>query len=217
MSPTVPNNEPVPAPPGGSTTDTPGEPTTAASTPATSTPAPPHAPAANASGVRWAGRGPSLEEALSRASRHAEGFVPPDGRRARLAVVTCMDRRLDVLRLFSLEPGEVYVIRNAGGILTQDVRRSLALAQYALGVEQILLIHHTDCGLCGLDDEELLAHLTAVTGIRPSWAPGGFTDVADDLRAALSELATDPHVPGGASARGFVYDVADGTLTEVER
>ena len=201
MNPTVRDDGPVP---GSPSTPAPGAPD-----PGTS--------AADRSRPRWAGRGPSLEDALTRASHHAERFVPAEGRRARLAVVTCMDRRLDVLRLFDLEPGEVYVIRNAGGILTQDVRRSLALAQHALGVEQILLIHHTDCGLCGLDDEELLKHLTAVTGTRPAWTPGGFTDVADDVRTALAELADDPHVPGGASARGFVYDVADGTLTEVER
>ncbi|WP_269471410.1 beta-class carbonic anhydrase [Actinomyces howellii] len=130
-------------------------------------------------------------------------------------MVTCMDRRLDVMTLFDLQPGDAYVIRNAGGILTDDVRRSLAIAQHALGVEQVVLVHHTDCGMSRLDDEDFVARLARRTGVRPTWEPGGFRNVADDVRAALRELAADPHVPGGAAARGFVYDVGDGTLTEV--
>ncbi|MDO4242403.1 MAG: carbonic anhydrase [Actinomyces sp.] len=168
-----------------------------------------------AASTPWEGHGPSLEDALARAWRHAEAFTPARGERARLAVVTCMDRRLDVMTLFDLKPGDAYVIRNAGGILTEDVRRSLAIAQHELGVEQVVLVHHTDCGMSRLDDEGFVERLVGRTGVRPRWTPGGFRDVADDVRRALRELAADPHVPGGAAARGFVYDVDDGTLTEV--
>ncbi|WP_250707957.1 carbonic anhydrase, partial [Actinomyces sp. 217892] len=152
---------------------------------------------------------------LEAARRHAEAFTPARGAGARVAVVACMDRRLDVMSLFGLRAGEAYVIRNAGGLVTEDVRRSLAVAQHALGVEEVLLVRHTDCGMHGLDDEALLSALTEATGQRPTWRPGGFADLEEDLRRALASLARDPHVPAGATARGFVYDVVDGSLTEV--
>lgn len=152
---------------------------------------------------------------LQAAARHAEDFAPARGMRSRVAVVACMDRRIDVMALFGLSAGDAYIIRNAGGLLTEDVRRSLTVAQHALGVEEILLVRHTDCGMCGLDDEAFLDELTRATGQRPAWRPGGFSDVEEDLRRALAALAEDPHVPAGARARGFVYDVTDGTLTEV--
>ncbi|WP_243896572.1 beta-class carbonic anhydrase [Actinomyces bowdenii] len=159
--------------------------------------------------------GPTMEQALRAAHRHAEGFRPARGRRARLAVVACMDRRLDPMSLLGLRPGDAYIIRNAGGLLTQDVRRSLAIAQHLLGVEEILVVRHTDCGMTGLVDEDLLTALTEATGRRPQWRPGGFTDVEQDLGRALAGLAADPHVPCGATARGIIYDVATGRITEV--
>lgn len=161
------------------------------------------------------GTGPSADQALAAAARHATTFSPAACAHARLAIVACMDRRLDVMALFGLSAGEAYVIRNAGGILTQDVRRSLAIAQNVLGVEEIVLVHHTDCGMQGLDDQALLDSLEESSGQRPPWRPGGFADVEADLRQALAGLAADPHVPSGAAARGFVYDVATGALTEV--
>lgn len=152
---------------------------------------------------------------LEAAARHAQDFTPARGGRSRVAVVACMDRRIDVMALFGLCAGDAYVIRNAGGLLTEDVRRSLAVAQHALGVEEILLVRHTGCGMCGLDDEVFLDALARATGQRPTWRPGGFGDVEEGLRQDLAALAEDPHVPAGAAARGFVYDVTDGTLTEV--
>ena len=128
-----------------------------------------------------------------------------------------MDRRLDVMALFSLSSGDAYIIRNAGGILTDDVRRSLAIAQHVLGVEDIILLHHTDCGMHGMDDDLLRSSLAESTGIRPDWTPGGFACPETDLRRMLDALARDPHIPSGAAARGFIYDVATGGLTEVVR
>ena len=160
--------------------------------------------------------GPTTADLLGNAERYAASFSPVPGC-AKVAVVACMDNRLDVTRLLGLENGDAYVIRNAGGILTDDVRRSLAIAQNALGVQEIVLIHHTDCGMSGLADQPFADSLTQATGLRPTWRPGGFTSAEQDLREMLAGLAADPHVPGGASARGFVYDVADGSLTEVER
>ncbi|WP_127841632.1 beta-class carbonic anhydrase [Actinomyces wuliandei] len=160
---------------------------------------------------------PTAATALEAARRYAASFTPARGEHASLAVVACMDRRLDVMSLLGLQAGDAYIIRNAGGVLTEDVRRSLAIAQHALGVQEILLIHHTDCGMSHLDDEVFTDSLERETGQRPTWRPGGFTDAAQDVRQALTGLAADPHVPDGASARGFVYDVATGELAEVQR
>lgn len=160
--------------------------------------------------------GPTTTELLDRAASYPDAFEPtPPG--ARVAIVACMDNRLDDRALLGLAAGDAYVIRNAGGILTDDVRRSLAVAQHALGVEEIMLIHHTDCGMAGLDDRAFSDSLTTTTGIRPTWRPGGFADAEQDVREMLAALAADPHVPSGAGARGFVYSVEDGSLTEVRR
>ncbi len=126
-----------------------------------------------------------------------------------------MDFRLDPLAVLGLDDGEAYVIRNAGGVLTDDVRRSLAITQHALGVEEIALVHHTDCGMEGLTDQDFADRLAQRTGIRPTWRPGGFGSAEADLREMMAALASDPHVPAGQRARGFVYDVATGALTEV--
>lgn len=160
--------------------------------------------------------GPTAQDVLANAEDHAADFRPVAAG-ARLAVIACMDNRLDVTRLLGLANGDAFVIRNAGGILTEDVRRSLAIAQHALGVSEIILIHHTDCGMSHLDDRVFADRLAAETGQRPAWRPGGFTDPAQDLREELTALAADPHIPAGAEARGFVYDVGDGTLAEVAR
>ena len=166
-----------------------------------------------APGTAGHGAPPSTEELLARARRHAEGFTPAAAG-ARVAIVACMDRRIDVPAVFGLEPGEAYIIRNAGGVVTDDVVRSLSVAQVLQGTTEILLVHHTDCGMCGVDDDALADRLEAETGVRPEWRAHGFTDVEADLRAGLARLATDPHVPFGGGARGFIYDVATGTLIE---
>lgn len=160
--------------------------------------------------------GPTADDVVAAAAEYKASFKPV-APGARLAVVACMDNRLDVTRLLGLENGDAFVIRNAGGILTDDVRRSLSIAQNALGVTEIVLIHHTDCGMSGLDDQAFAGSLAQSTGLRPTWRPGGFASAEQDLREMMAALAADPHVPGGASARGFVYDVADGSLTEIER
>ena len=126
-----------------------------------------------------------------------------------------MDFRLDPLAVLGLDDGEAYVIRNAGGVLTDDVRRSLAITQHALGVEEIALVHPTDCGMEGLTDQDFADRLAQRTGIRPTWRPGGFRSAEADLREMMAALASDPHVPAGQRARGFVSDVATGALTEV--
>lgn len=160
--------------------------------------------------------GPTASEALARAHAHAEGFRPVC-KRARLGIVVCMDNRINPAALLGLDDGDAYIIRNAGGILTDDVRRSLAVAQHILGVEDIVLIHHTDCGMNGLDDDAFASTLATRSGLRPTWRPGGFTSAEADLRDMLAALAADPHIPSGERARGFLYDVTTGTLTEVTR
>ncbi|WP_172120274.1 beta-class carbonic anhydrase [Actinomyces faecalis] len=160
--------------------------------------------------------GPSASELLARATHHADAFVPV-ARRARVAVVVCMDNRIHPAALLGLDDGDAYIIRNAGGILTDDVRRSLAVAQHALGVKEIILIHHTNCGMEGLEDQAFASQLADTAGIRPTWRPGGFASAEADVREMLAALASDPHIPAGERARGFVYNLTTGRLNEVSR
>ncbi|HEX6417928.1 MAG TPA: carbonic anhydrase [Acidimicrobiales bacterium] len=133
----------------------------------------------------------------------------------RAAVVTCMDARIDLFAALGLALGEVHVIRNAGGIVTDDVLRSLVLSQRKLGTREVLLAQHTDCGLHGLDDDALTAEVEAEAGARPPFAFGGFTDLDASVRASLACLRGAPFVPHRDAVRGFVYDVATGRLREV--
>jgi carbonic anhydrase len=126
-----------------------------------------------------------------------------------------MDARLDVWSLLGLEVGEAHVIRNAGGLLTDDAIRSLVISQRALGTTEIVLVHHTRCGMQGLDDAEFAESLEAATGQRPAWAAGGFTDVEQDLRESMAAVRDNPFLTSTA-VRGFVFDVDDGTLREIE-
>jgi carbonic anhydrase len=132
----------------------------------------------------------------------------------RLAVVTCMDCRIEPLASFGLDPGEAHVIRNAGAVVTADVRRSLALSQRALGTEEVWIIKHTDCGLLGLDDDAFLDAIEAETGERPDWSPGGFDSLASGVREAVELVRADPALTSSA-VRGFVLDVESGGLTEI--
>lgn len=132
-----------------------------------------------------------------------------------VAVVACMDARLDVYRLLGLRDGEAHVIRNAGGVVTDDVIRSLAISQRLLGTSEIILIHHTDCGMLTFTDDDFKRSIQEETGIRPPWAPEAFPDVADDVRQSLRRIAHSPFVTRHVSARGFVFDVATGRLAEV--
>jgi carbonic anhydrase len=133
----------------------------------------------------------------------------------KVAVLTCMDARIDPAKLLGLRPGDAHVLRNAGGALTPDMLRSLVISQRLLGTEAIAVIRHTGCGALGLDDS-LLDHLAAELGQRPEWSVHGFTDLTADLRADLRELRADPFLAHTDQIRGFVYDVqTTGRLTEV--
>ena len=134
----------------------------------------------------------------------------------KVAVVACMDSRVDVFAALGLTPGDAHVIRNAGGIVTEDTIRSLAISQRLLGTEEIILIHHTDCGMLSFTDEELCSALEADTGARPTWAPGAFTDLAGSVRQSIARIKTSPFVPRTDAVRGFVLDLATGRLAEVD-
>jgi carbonic anhydrase len=132
-----------------------------------------------------------------------------------LAVVACMDARLNVYEILGLEPGDAHVIRNAGGIVTDEEIRSLAISQRKLGTREIVLIHHTACGMQGLDDEAFKQELEREAGERPSWEPGGFGDLEEDVRKSIARIRESPFIPHKDSVRGFVYDVETGKLSEV--
>ena len=143
-----------------------------------------------------------------------KGDLPlPPGRR--LAVLACMDARLDPARELGLEEGDAHVIRNAGGIVTDDEIRSLAISQHLLGTEEIVIIHHTDCGMLTFDDEEFAARLERETGSRPGWNAQAFDDLDIDVRDSLERIRSSPFVPRTDKVRGFVYEVETGRLREV--
>lgn len=161
----------------------------------------------------------STDELLANAARYAATYPadPPAGRPSTgVALVVCMDARIDVYRVFGLAPGEAHVIRNAGGLVTDDAIRSLAISQRYLGTREIILVHHTSCGMQGLDDEDFAAEMERQTGSRPAWTAGGFTDPVDDVRISARRLLDCPYLPARDHIRGFVFDVATGRLEEVE-
>jgi carbonic anhydrase len=156
-------------------------------------------------------------ELLSNAERYAAGFTQgelamPPGQH--VAVVACMDARLNVYGLLGLREGDAHVIRNAGGVVTDDVIRSLAISQRLLGTSEIILIHHTDCGMLTFTDDQVKAQITADTGIRPPFALEAFPDVDDDVRQSIARIKASPFIPH-KDVRGFVYEVEKGTLREV--
>lgn len=134
----------------------------------------------------------------------------------RLALVTCMDSRIDAFQVLGLQNGEAHIIRNAGGVVTDDVIRSLCLSQRRLGTREIILVHHTDCGLQGIDESEFRSDLEAETGVKPWWSLEGFSDPYDDVRQSIQRIVMTPFIPHKEQVRGFVYDVADGLLKEVD-
>jgi carbonic anhydrase len=154
--------------------------------------------------------------------QHAAGYrarYSGDGLQSRpklkLAIVACMDARLDPYGLFGLQPGDAHVIRNAGGLVSDADVRSLVLSQQLLGTEEIFLVHHSDCGMLGLDDEDFAKRLESSTGARPSWAAGGFSDLAASLRAQAASLRANPFLLHTDRIRGFVFDVQSGALDEL--
>ncbi len=133
----------------------------------------------------------------------------------KLAVVACMDARLHVSKILGLNEGDAHVIRNAGGAVTEDAIRSLAISQRLLGTEEIVLIHHTDCGMLTFKDEEVKAQIQKEVGIRPSFALEAFSDLDEDVRQSVERIKASPFILRKDRIRGFVYDVNTGRLSEV--
>jgi carbonic anhydrase len=133
----------------------------------------------------------------------------------KLAVLACMDARLDPAKVLGLEEGDAHVIRNAGGVVTDDALRSLAISQNLLATEEIILIHHTDCGMLTFTDDEFAAKLEDETGQRPEWRAHAFADLEQNVRDSVERLKSSPFVPNTDKVRGFVYEVETGRLREV--
>src|SRR3954469_7679685 len=150
------------------------------------------------------------DELLQNAERYAASFdkgdlpLPPA---RHVAVLACMDARLNPYGLLGLSEGDAHVIRNAGGVVTADELRSLAISQRLLGTTEIILIHHTDCGMLTFTDDEFKSGIEREVGIKPSWSPEAFTDLDEDVRQSVKRITTDPFIPVKDSVRGFVYDV----------
>src|SRR4051794_36492568 len=155
-----------------------------------------------------------LRNAESYASNFDKGDLPlPPARK--IAVVACMDARLNPYGLLGLHEGDAHVIRNAGGVITDDEIRSLAISQRLLGTEEIILIHHTDCGMLTFTDDEFRRSVQDDTGIKPEWAAEAFPDVDEDVRQSIARIQASPFIPRKDSVRGFVYEVETGRLREV--
>jgi carbonic anhydrase len=138
--------------------------------------------------------------------------VPPA---KKVAVIACMDARLNVYAMLGLEEGDAHVIRNAGGVVTDDEIRSLAISQRLLGTEEIILIHHTGCGMLTFTDDDFRNSIEQDTGIKPGWAAEAFTDLDGDVRQSIARIKASPFIPNKDSVRGFVYEVETGRLREV--
>ena len=161
----------------------------------------------------------AIDDALASNSRYADGFdkadlpLPPAHG---LAVVACMDARLDVHRLMGLEEGDAHVIRNAGGVVTDDAIRSLTISQRLLGTREIALVHHTDCGMLTFRDDDVKDAIEDDTGLRPAFAMEAFRDLEADVRQSIARIQASPFIPHKDQVRGFVYDCATGRLNEVQ-
>jgi carbonic anhydrase len=160
----------------------------------------------------------AIDELLHNATTYAAAFdnsgLPVVPAR-RVAVVACMDGRVDPSGLLGLAEGDAHVIRNAGGVVTDDEIRSLAISQHKLGTEEIMLIHHTGCGMLTFTDDDFKAALLEQTGVEPEWAVECFTDLDANVRESIARIKASPFIPCKDVVRGFVFDVADGTLREV--
>jgi carbonic anhydrase len=155
-----------------------------------------------------------LENNEAYAGAFDKGDLPlPPARK--VAILACMDARLDPARALGLEEGDAHVIRNAGGVVSDDALRSLAISQHLLGTEEIVLIHHTDCGMLTFDDDQFADQLESATGRRPEWRAHAFSDLEGDVRRSIRRIKDDPFLPHTDSVRGFVYEVESGRLREV--
>jgi carbonic anhydrase len=158
------------------------------------------------------------DELLANAERYAAAFdrgglpMPPS---RRIAVLACMDARLNPYGLLGLSEGDAHVIRNAGGVVTDDGIRSLAISQRLLGTEEIILIHHTDCGMLTFKDDDFRREIQRDTGIKPEWAAEAFDDLEEDVRQSIARIKASPFIPKKDRIRGFIYDVESGSLNEV--
>jgi carbonic anhydrase len=160
----------------------------------------------------------ATDDLLKRAEAYAEGYdkgdlpLPPA---KGLAIVACMDARMDPARVLGLEEGDAHVIRNAGGVVTDDAIRSLAISQRLLGTREIMLVHHTGCGMLTFSDDEFRRRVQDETGIKPAWAVETFGDLEEDVRQSIARIHASPFLPEKGSVRGFVYEVETGRLREV--
>jgi carbonic anhydrase len=160
----------------------------------------------------------TIDELIENAKTYAEDFdktdlpLPPA---RRIAIVACMDARLNVYGLLGLHEGEAHVIRNAGGVITDDEIRSLAISQRLLGTEEVMLIHHTDCGMLTFNDDDFRRAVQDQTGIKPEWSAEAFEDVEEDVRQSIRRIEASPFIPKKDRVRGFVYEVESGRLHEV--
>jgi len=158
------------------------------------------------------------DEVLANNAEFAEAFRSgdlPKAPRRKVAVVACMDARLDPARALGLHDGDAHVIRNAGGVVSEDVIRSLIISQRLLGTEAVILVHHTDCGMTSFSDDVVKAEIEAEIGIRPPFALEAFSDVEADVRQSMARLVASPFISTKIAVRGFVYDVTTGKLREV--
>lgn len=159
-----------------------------------------------------------FESLLKNNEAYAKGFkkgglpLPPS---KKIAVLACMDARLDVHKILGLEEGQAHVIRNAGGVATEDAIRSLVISQRLLGTQEIVLIHHTDCGMLTFTDDEVKKKIQSETGIRPAFALEAFPNLEGDVRQSIARIKASPFIPRKDRIRGFVYDVKSGRLRDV--
>ncbi len=160
----------------------------------------------------------NTDELVANNEKYAETFdkgelpLPPA---RKLAIIACMDARVSPYALLGLKEGDAHVIRNAGGVVTDDEIRSLAISQRLLGTEEIMVIHHTDCGMLTFNDDDFKAQIEQDTGIKPTWAAEAFSDLDRDVRQSIARIQASPFVPRKDSVRGFVYEVETGRLREV--
>ena len=159
-----------------------------------------------------------IDEVLKNNASYAASFRAADltaSPKRQLAIVACADARLDVHKILGLEEGDAHVIRNAGGVITDDVIRSLVISQRFLGSREVMLIHHTDCGMLKFRDDDFKDAIEAETGLRPPFALEAFSDLEQNLRQSIARIHASPFIPHKDQIRGFIYDCASGKLAEV--
>lgn len=160
----------------------------------------------------------AIDELVLANQRYAAGLEPlgrPAPPSQAVAIVACMDARIHVSRILGLKEGDAHILRNAGGVITDDVIRSLAISQRLLGTREIMIIHHTGCGMLGMRDEDFRHRIEAETGIRPPWATEAFAELEAEARQSLARIAASPFLPHKDATRAFIYNLDTGLLREV--